>query len=89
MELTLFHGRGGSIGRGGGPTYLAVQSQPPGSVQGSLRITEQVRPVALAGPAGVPTQYQPSAICCNKWQSVAMLCYCDHSCVALYCVGSG
>lgn len=42
MELTLFHGRGGSIGRGGGPTYLAIQSQPPGSVQGSLRITEQV-----------------------------------------------
>ena len=41
MELTLFHGRGGSIGRGGGPTYLAIQSQPPGSVQGSLRITEQ------------------------------------------------
>ena len=44
VELTLFHGRGGSIGRGGGPTYLAVQSQPPGSVQGSLRITEQARP---------------------------------------------
>ncbi len=43
VELTLFHGRGGSIGRGGGPTYLAVQSQPPGSVQGSLRITEQAR----------------------------------------------
>ena len=41
VDLTLFHGRGGSIGRGGGPTYLAVQSQPPGSVNGRLRVTEQ------------------------------------------------
>jgi phosphoenolpyruvate carboxylase len=41
VQLTLFHGRGGSIGRGGGPTYLAVQSQPPGSVRGRLRVTEQ------------------------------------------------
>lgn len=41
IELTLFHGRGGSISRGGGPTYLAIQSQPPGSVDGRLRVTEQ------------------------------------------------
>nr|CAB3472522.1 unnamed protein product [Digitaria exilis] len=40
-KVTLFHGRGGSIGRGGGPTYLAIQSQPPGSVTGTLRSTEQ------------------------------------------------
>lgn len=39
--LTLFHGRGGSISRGGGPTYLALQSQPPGSIDGRLRVTEQ------------------------------------------------
>ena len=39
--LTLFHGRGGSISRGGGPMYLALQSQPPGSVAGRLRVTEQ------------------------------------------------
>ncbi|KAL6543748.1 Phosphoenolpyruvate carboxylase 4 [Orobanche gracilis] len=41
IKITLFHGRGGSIGRGGGPTYLAIQSQPPGSVMGTLRSTEQ------------------------------------------------
>src|SRR4051794_1174296 len=41
VQLTLFHGRGGSISRGGGPTYLAIQSQPPGSVDGRLRVTEQ------------------------------------------------
>jgi phosphoenolpyruvate carboxylase len=41
VELTLFHGRGGSISRGGGPTAVAMQSQAPGSIDGRLRVTEQ------------------------------------------------
>jgi len=41
VHLTLFHGRGGSIGRGGGPTHIAIRSQPGGSIDGNLRVTEQ------------------------------------------------
>ena len=41
VKVTLFHGRGGSVGRGGGPTHLALMSQPPGSIDGTLRVTEQ------------------------------------------------
>ena len=41
VHLTIFHGRGGSVSRGGGPTHLAIRSLPPGSLRGSMRVTEQ------------------------------------------------
>ncbi|MBF7681957.1 phosphoenolpyruvate carboxylase [Acinetobacter sp. B5B] len=41
VRLTLFHGRGGSISRGGAPTQQALYSQPPGSISGAIRVTEQ------------------------------------------------
>ena len=66
VKLQLFHGRGGTIGRGGAPAHQALPSQPPGSLQQGLRVTEQgemirvklgLEPLAVNTQASIRAQY--------------------------------
>ena len=46
IKLTLFHGRGGTVARGGGPANRAIRAQPPGTINGRFRVTEQGETIA-------------------------------------------
>ncbi|WP_275075527.1 phosphoenolpyruvate carboxylase [Providencia rettgeri] len=84
VTLTLFHGRGGTIGRGGAPAHSALLSQPPGSLKGGLRVTEQgemirfkfglpqvtISSLALYASAILEANLLPPPEPKNEWKSV-------------------
>lgn len=84
IVLTLFHGRGGTIGRGGGPAKFAIFSQPPGSVKGGLRVTEQgemirfklgkpevaIKTIALYAEAIMEANLLPPPAPKDEWRAV-------------------
>jgi len=84
IKGTLFHGRGGSVGRGGGPMYVAIQSLAPGSLEGRLRVTEQgemieaqfgqpgiaVRTLELYTTATLKATLQPPLPPKPKWREI-------------------
>ncbi|MCV2403831.1 phosphoenolpyruvate carboxylase [Marinomonas sp. C2222] len=84
VHLTLFHGRGGTVGRGGGPAHVAILSQPPGSVNGAIRVTEQgemirfkfgipdiaVRSLELYCSAVMEASLMPAELPKEEWRAI-------------------
>eukprot|EP00210_Caulerpa_lentillifera_P009658 g9214.t1 len=57
VRLSLFHGRGGTVGRGGGPAHIAIKSQPPGTIKGTMRVTIQGEIIAR--------EFGEKEVCCR------------------------
>jgi phosphoenolpyruvate carboxylase len=72
VRIRFFHGRGGSVGRGGGPSYDAILAQPPGAVQGSLRLTEQGEVIATKYGQADMAAYHLEMLLAATWQATTL-----------------